>query len=346
MPEAARLDPRLTEAVASRLALVALANVQQEYPNHLQHLMNGPQDAQPPHALHPLFYGSYDWHSCVHMHWTLVRCLRLFPQLSEAVDIAAYFERQWTDSAVAAEIAYLHAAGRAGFERPYGWAWLFKLQAELQALAASHAGAARWARTLAPLTEVLVQRLLEFLPKATHPVRPGTHANSAFALLLAHEYAVAAQHPSLRRAVASKAIAWYGHDTHYPARYEPSGEDFLSAGLVEAVLMQAALADDCDYADWWNLFCPSEADAASWLTPVAVTDRADGKLAHFDGLNLSRAWCWKRLLPYVDANWRPAVARGIDAHLEASLPNAIEGDYAGTHWLASFALLALGPAAA
>jgi hypothetical protein len=338
--------PAVDAALAARFVAVALDNVAAEFPFHLVHYARDAADIAPPRALHPVFFGSYDWHSCVHMHWTLARCLRRHPQAPFADAVRAHFDARLGAAAVAAECAYFGAPGRAGFERPYGWGWLLKLQAELIALAAIDAAeapaasAARWRDALAPLAQLIVERLLAFLPRADHPVRAGTHGNSAFALLLALDYAHTLQHRALTRAIEARAQQWFGADRRYPAAYEPSGDDFLSGGLTEARLMQRVL-DGCDFADWWAAFEPASDALARWLAPVAVSDPSDAKIVHLHGLNLSRAGCWRALQPALPAALQPAVAAAIDTHVAASLPAATAGDYVGTHWLASFALLAL-----
>ncbi|MGH8806294.1 MAG: DUF2891 domain-containing protein [Noviherbaspirillum sp.] len=321
---------------ASAFAQLALANIEQEYPNKPDHVLNGAGDARTPRELHPAFYGSYDWHSCVHMHWLLARLLRRFPQFPEAAQIRTAFDRHFIRENIAAEIAYLEQPSRQSFERPYGWAWLLKLQTELLDLA----DVGTWHRDVQPLADLFADRYLRFLPLAQYPIRAGTHANSAFGLLFALDYAQRSQHLALRKLIAGKAGAWFGRDRCYPASYEPSGDDFLSAGLIEAALMLRVL-DGCSYADWWAVFCPQPQDLQVWLQPVAVSDRSDPKLAHLDGLNLSRAWCWKMIEAQLQPALRAQVSDAIDAHLTASLPHATGVDYAGTHWLASFALLAL-----
>jgi hypothetical protein len=335
--------PRLDVKRATALTRVALTNVSTEYPFHLTHLAHGDRDLAPPRTLHPLFFGSYDWHSCVHMHWTLARCLRRHPRAPFAAEVRAHFDARFSAAGVAGELAYFDAPGRASFERPYGWGWLLKLQCELIALAAEHTAAARWRDALAPLAQHLADRLLAFLPRAEFPVRAGSHGNSAFALLLALDYGEAIQHRALVHAIGDRAQRWFGRDHSYPAAYEPSGDDFLSAGLAEARLMQRVL-DGCDYADWWQAFAPPAADLARWLAPVDVSDGLDPKIVHLHGLNLARAWCWRSLRTALPADLHAAVDAAIAAHLARSLPAAIEGDYVGTHWLASFALLAIDDA--
>jgi hypothetical protein len=329
--------------LASSFARVALDNICREYPNKLDHVINGPDDVGTPRALHPLFFGSFDWHSCVHMHWLLIRLLRLSAELPEKADIHATLDAHFTPAHVAAELAYLQQPSRQSFERTYGWAWLLKLQTELILLAQSEQSspaAIRWRDTLQPLADAFVLHYLAFLPIAQFPIRAGTHANSAFGLLFALEYAQVAQHPALRKLVIEKAHAWYGRDRAYPAQYEPSGDDFLSGGLLEAALMMRCI-DGCSYADWWHMFCPDAQHLQTWLLPVPVTDRCDPKLSHLDGLNLSRAWCWRMLQSALPVELHEPVQRSICMHLDAALPHTVSGDYVGTHWLASFALLAL-----
>lgn len=325
---------------ASLFAHTALANIRQQYPNKLDHVMTGIADVRSPQELHPVFYGSYDWHSSVHMHWLLVRLLRLFPSLPEATQIREVFDAHFTAENIAQEIAYLNQPSSLSFERTYGWAWLLKLQTELIALAGISDHAATWRDVLQSLADIFAERYLQFLPLAQFPIRAGTHANSAFGLLFALDYAESIQHIALRKLIAAKTNAWFGRDRRYPAGYEPSGDDFLSGGLMEAALMLRVI-DGCSYADWWHLFCPMPQDLQGWLSPVTVSDRGDPKLAHLDGLNLSRAWCWKMLVKELPAPLHAPVGIAIDAHIAASLPHATAGNYAGTHWLASFALLAL-----
>jgi Protein of unknown function (DUF2891) len=327
-------------ALPPQFAALALGNVVREFPNKLDHVMNSADDVKSPRALHPVFYGSYDWHSAVHMHWLLARLLRLDPALSEADRIHAVFDAHFSAANVAAEVNYLAQPSRATFERTYGWAWLLKLQAELSMAAESLPRAKVWADALEPLADAFIDRYLAFLPLAKFPIRAGTHANSAFGLLFALDYAERMQHLALRKLIFAKAHAWYGQDARYPAAYEPGADDFLSGGLMEAALMMRCI-DGCSYADWWAVFCPAPHELQTWLEPVPVSDRSDARLSHLDGLNLSRAWCWRLLKRELPEEFQSMADSAISRHLEASLPHASAGHYVGTHWLASFAALAL-----
>lgn len=333
-------EPIEPERLVSLFAGAALANIVRQYPSKPDHVIDGPADRRTQQELHPVFYGSYDWHSSVHMHWLLAKLLRLYPKLPEAPQIRHAFDLHFSVANVAGELAYLRRPSSRSFERTYGWAWLLKLQTELIHLSKVDDSAAKWRDTLAPLAAVFVERYLHFLPLAQFPIRAGTHANSAFGALLALDYAESAPHSALRKLIIGKAHAWFGRDRRYPACYEPGGDDFLSGGLIEAALMLRAL-DACSFADWWQAFCPAPHDLQVWLSPVSVTDRTDPKLAHLDGLNLSRAWCWKMLARELPVSLHAPVSAAIEAHIEASLPHAAKGHYAGVHWLASFALLAL-----
>ena len=326
--------------LAGSLARVALRNVAIEYPYKLDQVLGGAADVRPPRELHPVFHGSYDWHSCVHMHWTLARLLRLHPDHLHASDTRVHFARRLTAANVDGELATLNGLHRATFERPYGWGWMLKLAAELELLAARESNAAPWRDAVAPLAQAFADRLVDFLPRAAYPNRAGTHTNSAFALLLALDYCASSQHRMLQHVVTERANVWFGRDRRYPATYEPSGEDFLSAGLVEAALMRRVF-DGCSFADWWLQFRPDDDALRVWLQPVTVTDAGNARIVHLHGLNLSRAWCWERLLPELDPRLQQAAKSAIELHLAASLPATIDGDYVGTHWLASFALLAL-----
>ncbi len=325
--------------LAATLASIALRNVATEYPYKLDQVLGDAGDLHAPRVLHPAFHGSYDWHSCVHMHWTLARLLRLYPQHPYAEPTRRHFAQRLTAANVHGELATLAAPLRVSFERPYGWGWLLKLAAELKQSTAKDRSA-EWFEALAPLAQAFADRFVAFLPRATYPTRAGTHGNSAFALLLALDYCEATQHHALRRSITERANRWFARDRHYPAEYEPGGDDFLSSGLVEAALMQRVI-EGCSFADWWNQFRPTGDALTGWLQPAVVGDAGDPKIVHLHGLNLSRAWCWRQLLPALDSALHKPVQSSIERHLAASLPAAVQGDYVGTHWLASFALLAL-----
>lgn len=323
---------RLDEALAERLARVALGHVGREWPQKLDQVLEGPADLRRPSELHPVFHGSFDWHSCVHAHWMLARLLRRFPALPSAGDIAARFDHAFTAEKVAAERAFLARPAARGFERPYGWAWLLKLHAELD-------GA--WAASLAPLARDFADRFAAHLPRADYPVRHGVHANTAFALTLAADWAER-HDAALLDLLRATARRWYGADRDAPA-WEPSGEDFLSPVLVEAACM-ARLLPAPDFAAWRDAFLPRLAagEPAALLIPARVADRSDGRIVHLDGLNLSRAWCWRVLASgCAPEDPRRALAEAAAArHLGASLAH-LDGHYMGAHWLASFAVLAL-----
>jgi hypothetical protein len=323
----------ITPELAGRFARIALGHVTREYPHKLDHVLTGEADVLGPRALHPIFHGSFDWHSCVHGYWLLARVLRAHPDLPEAGAVGALFDAQLTPEKVEGELAYLRRPASRGFERPYGWAWLLKLQAELSA-----AREPRWAAALSPLAQAFADRFREFLPLATYPIRTGAHFNTAFALTLAQDYADAGRDPELSALLEAKALGWYDEDVDCQA-WEPSGDDFLSPALMEACCMQRLTAAE-DFAPWLARFLPrlGEGLPRTLFEPARVSDRTDGKIAHLDGLNLSRAWCWRRL---AEASPSPERARAAaDRHLEASLPY-VSGDYMGEHWLATFALLAL-----
>jgi hypothetical protein len=330
----------LNPDLAEQLSRVALANVTTEFPYKLDQVLAAEGDLALPRALHPAFWGSYDWHSCVHMHWTLVRLVHRFPAHALARAAWAHLDSRLTSSAISCELATLAAPHRQTFERPYGWGWLLKLAAELEALAHETPAAVAWRDAVRPLADAIAERFIDFLPRAAYPTRAGAHGNSAFALLLALDWCEEVQHRALRTSIEASAQQWFSRDRRYPASYEPGGDDFLAAGLVEAALMKRVLAE-CDFADWWDAFQPTDQALETWLEPVAVSDSRDAKIVHLHGVNLSRAWCWQQLHDDLPAAlWTP-VQCAIDVHFAASLPAATAGDYVATHWLASFALLAL-----
>ena len=332
----------ITADLASGFARIAIGHVTREYPNKLDHVLEEPGDARAPRALHPIFFGSFDWHSCVHGHWLLARLYRRFPHLPEAVRIRSLLDEQFTAEKVRGELAYLARPSARGFERPYGWAWLLMLQGEL--LRHGSEEGRGWARTLAPLAAEFVRRFEAYLPLATYPVRAGVHTNSAFALLLARDYAAAAHDDALGALCAESARGWYGADRDCAA-WEPSQDEFLSPALTEAALMRDVLAGEA-FGEWFSDFLPDAPRGApqTLFTPATVSDRTDGKIAHLDGLNLSRAWCWRRILQGLPGagSLRERGEAAIEAHLSSAL-GQVSGDYMGEHWLASFALLALDP---
>jgi hypothetical protein len=328
----------LTPETAAHFAEIALGHVTREYPHKLDQVLEGREDLLSPRALHPIFFGSFDWHSCVHGYWLLLRTLRLHPDMPVSVRIRTLADEMLAPGKVAGELAYLDRAYTGGFERPYGWAWLLMLHAEAQ----RHDAA--WADALAPLAAAFADRFKSFLPKLTYPIRTGTHFNTAFALILAGEWA-AANDPALASLIGERARAYYGEDRDCPA-WEPGGDDFLSGALTEALLIKRVLPR-AEFAHWFNAFLPRLAEGApnSLLTPAFVSDRSDGKIAHLDGVNLSRAWCWRSLADALAPDLAALARETADRHLEASLPH-VAGDYMGEHWLATFALLALGAGSA
>jgi len=332
-----------------RLARMALGHVEREYPNHLMLVMNESLDNVSPRALHPVFYGSFDWHSSVHSYWLLARLLR-YPLPEEIIGaIQHLFDRAITAKAVGGEVAYFQQPGRSSFERPYGWAWLLKLAKELRT--SPDSSAQRAGEHLRPLETLIVESFLSFWPKQVYPIRTGTHANSAFATILALDYShtIETHFPeerentdALTRQLEDAAREWFIDDRHSQA-WEPGGDEFLSPTLIEALCMKQVLPPD-EFESWLGDFLPfiAKGAPATLFSPALVTDRSDGKLAHLDGLNISRAWCWLQLA----SSWkeddprRERVFAAVDKHLLIALDH-IDEDYMGSHWLASFVLLAL-----
>ena len=331
-------DPglRLTPALASQFARIALGHVTREFPNKMDHVLDGPADARTPRDLHPIYFGSFDWHSCVHGYWLLASLLRLEPAMPEASAIRQLFDDAFTPKKIGAECAYLDRPSARGFERPYGWAWLLKLQAELLLHDAP------WAGIHQPLAGAFAQRFRDFLPLADYPVRTGVHSSTAFALALASDYATAAGDEPLLELFRAKARSWHLSDRDAQA-WEPNGDEFHSATLTTAECLRRLLPPD-EFRPWLAAYLPraSARQPASLFTTATVSDRSDGKIAHLDGLNLSRAWCWRGIAGALDPSdpVRAVALEAADRHLAVSLPH-VAGDYMGEHWLASFALLAL-----
>lgn len=324
----------LSPELASLFARTALGHVTREYPHKADHVMTCDADAYIPRRVHPIFYGSFDWHSCVHGYWLLARLRWLFPDLPEAGAIDALFAASFTPDKVAAERDYAARPSARGFERPYGWAWLLMLSAELRK---SHSPDAA---TLQPLADHFAGAFGRYLPLLTYPVRAGTHNNTAFALVLAARYAETVEDAGLRSLLADRARHWFGNDQAVQA-LEPSGEDFLSPLLIEALAMRTLLPAR-EFAEWLSRFFPrlAERAPAALFIPAEVSDRSDGKFAHLDGLNLSRAWAMRGIAgSLTNGEARAQLLASADDHLNTAMDHIV-GDYMGEHWLASFALLA------
>jgi hypothetical protein len=323
---------------AARFAALALTCVHQEYPNKIAHVLQSAEDAGTPSALTPAFYGCYDWHSAVHGHWLLARLSERFPDAEFADDARGALAKNLTPENIEIEVAYIQGAGRGSFERPYGLAWLLQLAAELDSARNDQLKPLREA--LRPLEAIAVERFMLWLPKLTHPIRTGEHSQTAFAFGLVHDYAVQVGNEALASLVSSRGLDFYGNDTDCPLAYEPSGQDFLSPCLAEADFMRRVLPED-NYDTWLSAFLPKLPydGTTDWLRVAVVTDKSDGKLAHLDGLNLSRAWMLAGIhdaLPENDRR-RHALVAVVAAHSESGLASVTGEDYAGGHWLASFA---------
>jgi hypothetical protein len=329
----------LTKERASAFAKLALKGAKREFPNKPAHVLLDDKDTKTPKALHPAFYGCYDWHSAVHGHWMLARALRAHPDLPEAKDIRAVLNAHLTADNIKAEVAYFNRPEAKSFERPYGWSWLLKLAEELHTW--DDADAKRWSANLKPLAELIAARYVEFFPKQTYPIRAGVHSNTAFGLTFAHDYAKAVGNAKLRERIEERAKAYYGKDADAPARWEPDGADFLSPSLCEADLMRRVLPP-AEFQKWFHKYLPGAAkgEPANLFAPATVTDRTDPQLVHLDGLNLSRAWCLRGILQSLpkDDPARKAIIASAAKHAEAGLKHVASGDYAGEHWLASFAV--------
>ena len=334
--------PALTEASASNFAQLALKCVQKTYPNQPSLILDKASDVMTPEKAHPSFYGCYDWHSSVHGHWMLARVLRLFPSLPEAAQIKKALTANLSTKNIAVEAAYFNRPDTKAFERTYGWAWTLKLMEELTLGTSPEAKA--WAANLKPLADTLSARYLDFLPKQVYPIRTGLHPNTAFGLAFALDYANAIGDAKLKELLISRSKDYFGKDTDYPAKLEPSGSDFLSPALAEADLMRRVLPAD-QFAAWFHAFLPqmAKSEPKNLLEIAVVSDRTDPQLGHLDGLNLSRAWCMRHIaagLPNDDpARW--VLEDAGHTHAIDALQHVATGHYEGEHWLGSFAVYLL-----
>jgi len=330
--------PQLDALAAGRFAKLALACVHQEYPNKISHVLNSAADAKTPHELTPAFYGCMDWHSAVHGHWLLARLARTFPSAPFAADAMAALSKSITPANIAGEVAYMNGAGRETFERPYGLAWLLQLSQELREW--NSPDAAQLAKTLAPLEAATVGRLTAWLPKLAYPIREGEHAQTAFAFGLILDWARSTHDVAMEKMLVGKIKEFYVKDRACPLSYEPSGQDFLSPCIAEADVMRRVIGP-AEFAAWLTGFLPQipRTANAAWLPIGVVTDKADGKLAHLDGLNLSRAWMLEGIssgLPSSDPR-RSGLFAAAKAHADSGLAAVTGEHYEGGHWLGSFA---------
>lgn len=329
----------LSAKTVEGFAHLALECVHREYPNKIAHVMGSDADARPPRQLTPAFYGCYDWHSSVHGHWLLVRALRLYPDAPFAAPARAALAASLTAKNIAVEVAYMHGEGRASFERPYGLAWLLQLAAEMRAW--DDPQAREWVVVLAPLEQEAAARVASWLPRLRYPIREGEHDQTAFSFGLIWDWAQAAGNTQMTQLLRTKAAEFYQGDQSCPLNYEPSGQDFLSPCLAEADFMRRVLEPE-RFPAWLSAFLPQIArdGSTAWLVPAEVTDRSDPKLAHLDGLNLSRAW----MLDGIAKGLRPTDTRlkslrtVAARHREASLGAVNREHYVGSHWLGTFAL--------
>ena len=323
----------LTEPVARLLARTALAHVVRPYPYKDDHVFDSDGDVRPPRAAHPVFFGSFDWHSCVHGWWTLLTLRRLFPAMPEAAQIDALASTTFTAEKLAIERAYLDRPSSRGFERPYGWGWLLALHLEAQ-----RHGDRSWGERLAPLAQTFAARLIDYLAVLTYPITVGTHFNTSFALILAREWADS-HDPGLLAAIDDWAERAFAGRSDYRG-WEPGGDEFLSPVLCSALLMSRVLPP-ARFASWFDALVIANGWVERECHPVTVSDRSDGKIAHLDGLNLSRAWCLRGIAQTLaDHPSRDLLTQRASTHIAAASPH-ITGHYEGEHWLASFALLAL-----
>ena len=329
-------SPILNFEQANKLAELPLNCINIEYPNRLSQTLGSDEDLKPPSELHPAFYGCFDWHSAVHGHWSLVSLLKTYPNLDKADTIKNQLLQNLSKEKIDTEVAYFEGKHNKTYERTYGWAWLLKLAEEL------HTWDDEMARqlelNLQPLTNLIVQKYIDFLPKLNYPLRVGTHNNTAFGLSFAYDYAETVNHEVLKNAIKNRASYFYMNDKNCPISWEPSGTDFLSPCLEEAALMKRLLSVD-DYKDWLNDFLPQLKDKKFTLEVGIVSDRTDGHLVHLDGVNFSRAWNLNKIAEGLPEYKH--LQNLANQHINYSLPSIFDDDYMGGHWLGSFAIYAL-----
>lgn len=334
--------PRMDQKQASAFARLALKGIRKEYPNKPAEVLAGDGDVKPPREIHPAFYGSYDWHSSVHGHWMLVCLLRMFPDLPEQKEIRAALRENLSAKNLQTELDTIKRPHMQSWERPYGWAWLLRLQMELHGW--DDADGKEWSKNVRPLADALAARYVGYFPKQTYPIRSGVHSSTAFGLALALDYARTVGDNKLRDLVLERGRTYFGKDKDIPARWEPDGADFFSPSLMEADLMRRVLPPT-EFREWFAPFLPglAKGEPKSLLEPATVSDRTDPQIVHLDGLNLSRAWCMRGIASALakDDPARQVLLDSATRHARAGLAHVASGDYAGEHWLASFAVYLL-----
>lgn len=332
----------LNAQTADHFAALALSCIHKPFPYKPGHVIQDSTDNALPEITHPAFFGCFDWHSSVHGHWMLVRLLKLFPEMERASQIRSALNANLSKENLDLEATYFHRAGTKSFERTYGWAWLLKLVEELEDW--NDIDGLKWRSNIKVLEGVIVDRYLDFLPRQDYPIRTGEHPNTAFGLTFAWDYAKKVGNDELQDLIKVRSRDYFLSDEHCPAAWEPGGSDFLSPCLEEADLMSRVLPI-VEYREWLRHFLPGieEAKPTNLFKPVNVSDRSDPKIVHLDGLNLSRAWCLYgiRNTLYIKDDDRTIIEQAALAHLQATLPHITSGDYAGEHWLGSFAVYAL-----
>lgn len=328
--------PTLNIEQANRLLQLPIHCVNTEYPNKLNQTIGGDEDLKSPKELHPTFYGCFDWHSSVHGHWSLVSLLKKFPNLKDASKTKEILLTSISKENIEKEVAYFNKKYNKSYERTYGWAWLLKLAEELHTW--NDPIAKELEQNLQPLTDLMVQKYIEFLPRLKYPIRVGEHSNTAFGLAFAWDYANTVGDKKILKIINNRAKDYFMNDKNCPISWEPSGFDFLSACLQEAAIMKRVLPKN-EFKNWLSEFLPKLKDKDFKLVVGEVSDRTDGKLVHLDGVNFSRAWCLNKIandLP--EYNHLKNVA---NKHINYSLPNVVGDNYEGGHWLGSFAIYAL-----
>jgi hypothetical protein len=328
----------MTEEKAMVFVRLAIKGISKEFPNKPADVLNGDDDVMGPRQVHPAFYGCYDWHSAVHGHWMLVRILKRFPDLPLQAEIRSALAANLTKKNLEIEALYFSRPNAKSYERPYGWSWLLKLAEELHTWNDSQGN--EWSANLKPLTDAIVKQYLDYFPKQTYPIRSGVHSSTAFGLSFALDYARTVGNSELEDLIIERSRYYFAKDENIPASWEPDGADFFSPSLIEADLMRRVMTQD-EFRSWLSKYLPhiDQGDPPNLLQPATVSDRTDPQLVHLDGLNISRAWCMRNIAAIYpeSSSIHKTLITAARCHAQAAIPYISSGDYAGEHWLASFA---------
>ena len=331
--------PFLDEKAAEKLIALSLDCVDKKFPYSIGYRFVNEDWIKPHYEVTPSFYGCWDWHSAVHGHWAMVKVLKKFPEISLADSLRSKLRKNLSKERLEKEFKFFEEKFTKSFERTYGWAWLLKLYSELYTWDDEEGRI--WLQNLEPLAKKLSIKTIEFLKVLSSPLRPGTHANTAFSFSLMIDYAQTVNDDALFQSIKDFSDKYFISDVDCPTDYEPSGTDFLSPCMAEASLM-SKLMNKKVYQRWLNNFLPplKSEEFSPLRSPPIVLDKEDPGIGHLIGLMFHRAWTMNQIsysLPKNDRRKSTLRKIALD-HGKTGYSLMFDSGYSGSHWLATFAL--------